>query len=160
MMATFTPGIDLPEDDPHAVYWFLYQEDRLLVQQLGDGQMVLPQASSVVELPVAPLRIQYLGRLTAAAGPIHCFSGELPTTMTAPDGFATVDLRQVFDAFDATLFGLAGRAKQIAHWDRDHQFCGRCATPMTAMEHERAKRCPACGLTLSLIHISEPTRPY
>jgi NAD+ diphosphatase len=147
MMATFTPGIDLPEDDAHAVYWFLYQEDRLLVQQLGDGQMALPQASTVAELPVAPLRIQYLGRLTTAGGLIHCFSGELPGAMTAPDGFAAVDLRQVFDAFDTTLFGLAGRAKQIAHWDRDHQFCGRCATPMTAMAHERAKRCPACGLT-------------
>ena len=82
MMATFAPGIDLPEDDPHAVYWFLYQEDRLLVQQLSDGQMAPLCAGTVAGLPVAPLRIQYLGRLATADGPIHCFSGELPGTVT------------------------------------------------------------------------------
>jgi NAD+ diphosphatase len=44
------------------------------------------------------------------------------------------------------MFWAAGRAVQIMAWDRDHQFCGRCATPTETMPSERAKRCPNCHL--------------
>jgi NAD+ diphosphatase len=77
----------------------------------------------------------------------NCFSAELDAASALPDGYAPFDLRQLFDLLDAAEFAIAGRAKQIVAWDRDHQFCGRCATPMEAMEHERAKRCPNCALT-------------
>jgi len=142
----FTPGIDPPEELSGSAYWFLFQEDRLLVQQTGDGGLA-PFRAAAGELPAPPVRTQYLGWLREAGELVHCYSGELPPDFTLTNGYAAVDLRQVFEAFDTVMFGLAGRAKQIAHWDRDHQFCGRCATPMTAMAHERAKRCPACGLT-------------
>ena len=36
---------------------------------------------------------------------------------------------------------------QIANWDRTHQFCGQCGTPTETLSFERAKKCPACGLT-------------
>ena len=36
---------------------------------------------------------------------------------------------------------------QIVAWDRTHQFCGRCATPTETLTNQRARRCPACGLT-------------
>jgi NAD+ diphosphatase len=45
------------------------------------------------------------------------------------------------------LFWVAGRAIQIVEWDRTHQFCGHCASPMVAKTAERAKECPQCGLT-------------
>ena len=145
-MHTFIPGIDPPEAQPVSAYWFLFQGDRLLVQTTA-AVSPAPLLAPVDTLLVAPQRTEYLGQLIEDGASVHCFSGEIGADFAVPDGYALVDLRQVFDAFDATLFGLAGRAKQIAHWDRDHQFCGRCATPMAAMEHERAKRCPACGLT-------------
>jgi len=47
---------------------------------------------------------------------------------------------------DDELFGLAGRAFQIVDWDRTHQFCTRCGTPVTTSETERAKECPQCAL--------------
>ncbi len=31
-------------------------------------------------------------------------------------------------------------------WDRTHRFCGQCGAPTEDEPHERAKRCPACGL--------------
>src|SRR6476661_7298845 len=40
----------------------------------------------------------------------------------------------------------AGRAVQIAEWARTHRFCGRCGTPTELQTHERATKCPACGL--------------
>jgi NAD+ diphosphatase len=33
---------------------------------------------------------------------------------------------------------------QIVDWDRNHRFCGRCATPTALVPGERARRCPAC----------------
>jgi NAD+ diphosphatase len=44
------------------------------------------------------------------------------------------------------MLALAGRALQIAEWERTHRFCGRCATPTRDRAGERAKECPACGL--------------
>jgi NAD+ diphosphatase len=56
-------------------------------------------------------------------------------------------LRALFGAVDDALFALAGRAFQIMDWDRSHQFCGRCGTPTRHKANERARECPACGLT-------------
>ena len=49
--------------------------------------------------------------------------------------------------FPAPLSALAGRAAQVLEWDRTHRFCGVCATPTELADHERARRCPACGHT-------------
>jgi NAD+ diphosphatase len=76
---------------------------------------------------------------------MHCFSGLTPEAMALPPGYAARDLRALFEHFDDFEIGVAGRAKQIAHWDRDHQFCGRCGAATEAVRGERARRCPACG---------------
>ncbi len=57
-------------------------------------------------------------------------------------------LRTLYGRLDETVYGVAGRAIQIVAWDRDHRFCGRCATPTERVPEERARRCPACGLTV------------
>ncbi len=44
------------------------------------------------------------------------------------------------------MFYLAGRAQQVADWERDHAFCGRCGTEMESHPVDRAKHCPDCGL--------------
>lgn len=63
-----------------------------------------------------------------------------------PEGFARVGLRAWLGRVDPAFFYLAGRAKQIVEWRRDHAHCGRCATPMQEHETDRAMRCPRCGL--------------
>jgi len=45
---------------------------------------------------------------------------------------------------DESLFALAGRAAQLLAWERDHQFCGSCGTPMQVDIGERAMRCEPC----------------
>jgi NAD+ diphosphatase len=56
-------------------------------------------------------------------------------------------LRQLFNRLPTNQLWLAGRAVQIIDWDRTHQFCSRCANPNEILAHERAKKCPNCGLT-------------
>src|SRR6185312_15150724 len=46
-----------------------------------------------------------------------------------PDGSEPVPLRQLFGVLTDDEFGVAGRALGLIAWDRDHRFCGRCASP-------------------------------
>ena len=65
----------------------------------------------------------------------------------APEGARWAGLRSLFGVMPDDLVAIAGRASQIADWDRTHRYCGVCATPTTRDQNERARRCPACGQT-------------
>ncbi len=142
----FVPGVQPPDRFAEPAYWFLFQGERLVVAQ-DDEAVAIPMTADLGATGLTTVRRQYLGYLELTTGRRHCFSGEVSIEALLPEGFAADELRQLSGGLDDVLFGLAGRAKQIMHWDRDHQFCGRCATPVDSLPHERAKRCPACGLT-------------
>ena len=64
-----------------------------------------------------------------------------------PKGFSETGLRELLFLQDQDHYLLLSRAHQLATWDRDHQFCGRCGTAMKekhAAEH--TKICPSCNL--------------
>lgn len=65
----------------------------------------------------------------------------------APEGARWAGLRSLFGVMADDLVAIAGRASQIADWDRTHRYCGVCATASTRDPNERARRCPACGHT-------------
>jgi NAD+ diphosphatase len=71
----------------------------------------------------------------------HCWALE-----TGDEAPAAVSLMQLHGQVDEGTWLAAGRAVQLVEWDRNHRFCGRCATPTEASPKERARRCPACGL--------------
>jgi len=125
--------------------WYLYQEDRLVLDH-RTGDPLLPLARTADELGFAPLRTQYLGQMEGTA-PLPCFSGELSATASLPAGFHTHELRSLFEVFPEEEVVLAGRARQVVQWERDHQFCGRCGSVTDPMPNERARRCPTCDLT-------------
>ena len=56
-------------------------------------------------------------------------------------------LRPLWSMLDEDTWAVAGRAVQIVEWDRTHRFCGRCGGPTELAPDERARRCPACGLS-------------
>lgn len=41
---------------------------------------------------------------------------------------------------------LAGRALQVMTWRRSHRYCGACASELTEVPGEHARRCPSCAL--------------
>jgi len=143
----FIAGVRPPEsaqDSP--ALWFLFQNEYLLITGAEDAPRI-PAAMDVGDLGCAPVRQQYLGYFDDEAGPTHCFSGEVSAEASLPSGFRTAGLRSLFATLDPMLLALAGRAKQIASWDRDHLYCGRCATPTESSDFERVRGCPNCGLT-------------
>jgi NAD+ diphosphatase len=136
-----------PPDDEHApAHWFVFQDDKLLVRPAGDA-VSLPLVADVTELGVTLLRALYLGYLHETPGRrIDCYAAEIALDSPLPDGMTAEGLRQVYTGLGETLWTLAGRAVQIVTWDRTHQYCGQCGTPSETLPHERAKRCPRCGL--------------
>jgi|HubBroStandDraft_6_1064221.scaffolds.fasta_scaffold14755_2 NAD+ diphosphatase len=62
-------------------------------------------------------------------------------------GCEPVPLRQLFGVLSDDEFALAGRALGLVAWDRDHRYCGRCASSTVRSLEERARTCSACGFT-------------
>jgi NAD+ diphosphatase len=89
------------------------------------------------------VRRQYLG----SVGGRGCYAAELVPGVAPPDGMSLQGLRGLYGLLDDLLYSVAGRAFQIVEWDRTHLYCGHCGTPTEQLATERAKRCPACGLT-------------
>jgi len=58
-----------------------------------------------------------------------------------------IPLRELLTSFDAATFAMTNLASQVCRWDRDHQFCGKCASPLTTIKGEFGKLCPNCQLT-------------
>ncbi len=143
----FIAGVD-PTTAPEGVgWWFGFCGSRLLVTVESDGgeqeEISIPQEESLDALGIQVLRSQYLGTLTD----IPCYGAELPKDLELPPGLALQPLRGLYGQLDDQLFALAGRATQLVEWDRTHQYCGCCATPMEQSRQERVKRCPNCGLS-------------
>ena len=59
-----------------------------------------------------------------------------------------VGLRELNGMVDDTELGWASRAAQLAAFDRDHRFCGRCGGATAPSPVEHARICTGCGATV------------
>ena len=137
----FLPAVTPPEDLQAPAWWFAFRGDLLLVQ-VRNGSFSVPLLRHPQDLSLRCLRSQYLGVLDGR----HCFSAELHPESSPASGTAFDNLRALYPSLGDRLFALAGRAKQIVDWDRNHQFCGRCGSPTATHERDRSRICPRCGL--------------
>lgn len=141
MNRSFIPGIAPPAVQSEPAWWFAFVGNKLLVRLEGTRSQI-PHLISLTEISLVPVRTQFIGTLDDQP----CYSAELPRDAIAPDGMSLQGLRELYGTLDEDLFALSGCAIQIVEWDRTHQYCGHCATPTSQLFHERAKRCPNCGL--------------
>ncbi len=85
----------------------------------------------------------YLGELGGRACGVHLLSERLPAGTCNWRG-----LRSLLGEVDELHFTLAGRALQVANWDIDHRFCGRCGDVTDYHPSDRARVCPRCQLAV------------
>ena len=155
----FTPVITPKENfDPATpVWWFVCNRSNLLTTDLLTTEPLatdllateplapvprsLPYSLSLEDLGMKSQRTQFLGYLNGEP----CIAAELAEETSPPDGFSFHQLRSLHTVLQEDLFAIAARATQLIAWDRNHQFCGHCATPMQQAPTERAKRCPNCN---------------
>ena len=143
-MDVFVPAVESPPGaGDREGWWFAFRQGDLLLADAGDGELLPILTRDPDDHGLTVVRSQYLG--TLAGRP--CWSAEIDADAETPAGLRFHGLRTLFGRLPETLYAVAGRAAQIVAWDRDHRFCGRCATPTEPVPGERARRCPECGLT-------------
>ncbi|MGQ9647288.1 MAG: NAD(+) diphosphatase [Thermodesulfobacteriota bacterium] len=138
--AKFISCIVPPVEKKGPAWWFAFRESKLLVCQ-GPDSVTPPYLVDFSELGLIVLTQHYLGQLDDR----DCYAVELGEVSTLPSGMDLKGLRQVYGRLDESLFWVATRAVQIIDWDRTHQYCSRCGTPLRTKSTERAKECPSCG---------------
>jgi NAD+ diphosphatase len=138
---TFDPALHPASDSIRSQWWFLFRGDRILVRR-GEDTSVRPFFTDVSFVEAGLLHRQYLGCLND----IDCYTAELASEARVSSAAELQQVRQLLGAVDDELAAVAGRANQMIHWARTHQFCGRCGHVTRDAENERAKICMACGL--------------
>lgn len=156
-MLEFVSQLTPPERAGGPAYWFVFAGEKLLVRRegerpLGDGwtptqeRALIPLLAGPDVLGLAPERVVYLGYVEERGERTPVYAAEIPAeTPLPPDTFAE-GLRALYPLLDEPFMGIAGRAIQLVAFDRTNQYCGQCGTRMIDQAHERAKRCPNCGL--------------
>ena len=136
----FLHAVVAPPTRSGNAWWFLFHDDRLLVEVRGDGDAI-PGWRSPEDAGLFPVRTQFLGTLDG----IPCFSGELAGEV-GPNGATFRTLRTLLGVLPEEIFSLAGRAFQVMDWERTHQYCGKCGGRTDPLEGERGRACVGCGL--------------
>jgi NAD+ diphosphatase len=131
----------MPAVLPTTALAFAFRDAKLLVGG-GEQQPVVPTLGEVERAAIAGAT-HYLGELAGTP----CVAIALADDAPEPAGYRYAGLRSLFFLLPEPLLAIAARAFQIADWDRTHRFCGRCGTLTVESAGERAKKCPACGLT-------------
>ena len=130
----------VPEGQSHddAWYFVIVGQEILCVSENGSPRPIL--ADEMRWLEIERHAEIFLGRYQGRS----CFA--VVASGRAPQGYALLNLRAWLGRVAPPLFYLAGRAQQLADWERDHRFCGRCGTDMENHSVDRAKQCSNCGL--------------
>lgn len=141
----FTPGHALPPALAGGAIVFAWHDGKLLVRDGEHADAPAPSLPCWDECMAwgADDTPHYLGALQD----VPCVTFALAAAAAVPEGWRPAGLRSLFFALPEPLLALAGRAFQIVEWDRTHRFCGHCGTPLVDKPDERARTCPACGLT-------------
>jgi NAD+ diphosphatase len=137
----FVSDFKAPPEAPETALWFLFHDQRLLVKHEED-HFLIPESPDLEELNLDPVRKQFLGWL----GEHSCYTGELPDGNQISSAFAFIGLRALLARLEADVIQAAGLANQLVHWNRNHQYCGKCGNLTENKTDERARNCPQCGL--------------
>ena len=140
LKARFVPAFRSDESASASAFWFIFQDEKVLVTITKNNADTIC-TNSPEQLGIVPVFSQFLGRY----GTTNCFVAEATECKPLPSSMQFKSLRSLFGTVDDDLFTLAGRAVQVLHWHKEHQFCGKCGTAMENRASELAKICPACG---------------
>ena len=122
--------------------YFLFYKNELLVKS-EDNKAVIPKIQDLENLKFN--NIQYLGSLNGQ----NCFCGELDENdenPIIPNDMYFSKLKALTHQLSEDMFWIGGRAIQLVNFNNEHKYCGRCGALTHAVDGERAKKCPKCGL--------------
>ena len=137
----FKPGLKPPQNAGSETIWIAFSNGRIICtrSQLDAGR---PYFTGPGKLPGDPKLTQYLGVFEDTP----CYAAAYDPPTSSKNGLVTKDLRSLLGVIDEEMLALAGRARHLIDWSLNHQFCGRCGSPMHDKTDERAKFCPNCAV--------------
>lgn len=71
-------------------------------------------------------------------------TGVIPEGTALPPDFELLPFRPLWKELDSETYALAGKCKQILHWDNSTRFCPRCGNKLLRVS-EIQKTCPECS---------------
>ena len=138
---SFMSGFKPPEKIQSSALWFIFNDGDLLFKTTGDS-LRIPETKDLDGYQDHVIHQQYLGSLDGC----HCYTADVEGDAPGGTGLKKKDLRSIFTTMEEEMIWAAGRANQLATWNRSHQYCGRCGAACKDKQDERAKVCPACDL--------------
>ena len=139
-MIHFTPGLHPPAPANRKARWFLFRDNRILIENSG-ADPVRPYFSKIGAFEALPAHRLYLGSLNGA----DCYAAELSPQSRIPQNTSFCSLRQLLGVIDSALLQIVGQANHLVHWARNHRFCGFCGAATRQKQDERALFCETCG---------------
>jgi NAD+ diphosphatase len=139
-MSPFLPLVEPPPDHVGACRWYVVRQGELLTTPEG----AIPVVDEPAELGVEP---DGPAVFVGMDGDVACWAVGVHAGTPDPDPLWWQALWVLGLAWETEPWMLAGRAVQLVEWVRTNRFCGRCGTETVEATGERARRCPACGLT-------------
>ena len=133
----FEPALSR-SDDP-------LDEDRVL---LFVGNALIIATSDEARLPTRGALAALVPAETVHVGALAGHSVEtahIDAATQLPSGWVHEPLRPLYGRLPDAEWAVAGRAFQLAEWDRTHRFCGVCGAPTERLADERARSCPQCA---------------
>jgi NAD+ diphosphatase len=125
-------GLPLAMEFVHAGFRVIgYDVSQRVVDSLMDGR------SHIQDIPAETVHV---GRFHGAA----VETARIETGTVLPAALSDEPLRALHGHVPDDEWALAGRAFQLAEWDRTHRFCGVCSAPTALREDERSRACTAC----------------
>ncbi len=136
----FESLVQIPAGQSHEDAWYfvIIEREILCVSENGAPRPIL--ADEMRWLEIEKHAEIFLGRYQGRS----CFA--VVASGRVQQGYVLLGLYSWLGRVAEPLFYLAGRAQQVADWDRDNRFCGRCGTSMENHAVDRAKHCSKCGL--------------
>jgi len=132
----------LPSETTPA-YWFIFRENLLLVEILGDSTSIpFSQNLSKFNMSLELKQPICFGLLDN----IPCYFIEASDDLEIPKKMSFHSIRSLYGQLNEDLLWIAGRAFQLMVWDKNSQYCGQCGTSTEIEYNERAKKCPNCDL--------------
>ena len=78
---------------------------------------------------------------------VEYYCAEINADILEHDHFHTISLRQALSMLYPEYYAMGVKAYSVMDWDRNHQFCGRCAAPTVHKSPNFERVCTLCNLS-------------
>lgn len=125
-------------NSPETAWWFIFYKDQVLLEK-KENSYTIPFRT---EAPIVH-NGHTVHELTSLDG-YACKTVTIDVPIEENDQYKMVELRGTYDYIPRRLFHVAGKAREILHWDKTSSYCPVCGA-QTQQFMPIAKKCPECA---------------